>query len=307
VRTERPLVSVGLPVYNGERYLAKALEAMLAQDLRDFELVISDNASEDRTEAIARAYADRDPRVRYHRNERNLGLAGNFNRVFELSRGKYFKWTAHDDWHPPRTLRACVEALECDPSAVLCQTAVAIMDEDGEVFEEWHPSVDLRSPRPHIRLHRLIWSMGETHPLFAVMRTDALRRTPLLQSFLGADRVLLAEMALMGPILPLPEILHHYRQPRLRPGARIPEPSANQPRVSVILDPANRDRLRMRTWRLCYEHARLVSRASLAPWHKLWLTADVLARFGGRDFRRMAAEVYHAGRVLAFRAASRTA
>ena len=97
VSVERPLVTVGLPVYNGERYLAEALEAALAQDLDDLEVVVCDNASEDSTREIALDYVARDRRVRYHRNERNLGLARNFNRVFELSRGKYFKWTAHDD------------------------------------------------------------------------------------------------------------------------------------------------------------------------------------------------------------------
>jgi glycosyltransferase involved in cell wall biosynthesis len=301
--TERaPLVSVGLPVYNGERYLAQALDAILAQDLEDFEVVVSDNASEDATGEIVKAHAASDPRIRYHRNDRNVGLTRNFNRVFELSRGKYFKWTAHDDWHPKETLRVCTEVLEGDPSAVLCASAVAVIDEDDTVLEEWHPSVDLRAPEPQLRLHRLLWSMGETHPLFAVMRSDALRRTPLYRNYLGADRVLLAQLALMGPMWQLPEILHHYRAPRLRPASLGPPPPSG-PRISVILDPANRDRLPLRTWRLTYEHLALVGRARLAPRHKLWLALDVLARFGVRDGRRAAAELYHSGRILAARAA----
>ena len=298
-----PLVSVGLPVYNGEEHLSQILDALVAQDFEDFEVVISDNASEDGTEEIARAYGSSDARIRYHRNERNLGLARNFNRAFELSRGTYFKWTAHDDWHPEQTLRACSDALEGDPSAVLCATGVAIMDDEGQIFDEWRPTVDLESPQPQVRFHRLIWSLGETHLLFAMMRASALRRTPLIRSYLGSDRVMLAQMALMGPIVQLPEILHHYRQPRLRPEAR--QRPADRPRPSVILDPANRDRLPLRTWRLCYEHLRLVARTPLEPRHKLWLTADVLARFGVRDSRRLAAEAYHSGRILAARAVSR--
>jgi glycosyltransferase involved in cell wall biosynthesis len=301
-----PLVSVGIPVYNGERYLAAAIEAMLAQDLDDFELIISDNASDDGTAEIAREHAARDRRIRYYRNERNLGLAGNFNRLFERSRGRYFKWTAHDDWHPAHTLRVCTDALEAEPSAVLCATAVGIMDDDGEVFAEWHPSADLRSPEPHLRLHRLLWSLGETHPLFAVMRADALRRTrfapKLYRNYLGADRVLLAELALMGPILQLPEVLHHYRQARMRPGAHV---RTDRIPPSEILDPANRGKLPSRTWRLCAEHLRLVAGARLAPRHKLWLLADVLARFGVRDSHLLAAEAYHSGRILVARAASR--
>lgn len=299
-----PLVSVGLPVYNGERYLRQALDAMLAQDLEDFELIVSDNASEDATAEIVKEYAAADPRVRYYRNDRNLGLTRNFNRVFELSTGKYFKWTAHDDWHPPQTLRACTEALEGDPSAVLCATAVAVIDEDGTVLEEWHPSVDLRVPEPHLRLRRLLWSMGETHPLFGVIRADALRRTPLYRPFMGADRVLLAQLALMGPWWQLPEVMHHYRAPRLRPAGQGPPPPSGPP-ISVILDPANRDRLPLRTWRLIYEHLALVARAPLAPRHKARLAMDVLGRFGVREGRRAAAELYHSGRILAARAARR--
>jgi glycosyltransferase involved in cell wall biosynthesis len=301
VSVERPLVSVGLPVYNGERYLAKALDTTLTQDLEDLEVVVCDNASEDSTREITLDYVAHDQRVRYHRNERNLGLARNFNRVFELSRGKYFKWTAHDDWHPPQTLRTCVELLEREPSAVLCQSAVAIMDDEGVVFDHWRPSVDLCSPQPHIRLHRLIWSLGEPHGLYGVMRSSALRQTGLMRGFLGTDRVLLAELILQGPIWQLPDLLHYYRAPRLLPAADS-RTAPRGPRPSVILDPANNGRLPLRTWWLAYEHLNLIARSRLNPQYKAWLMADVLARYGMRDSRRLAAEIYHSGRILVSRA-----
>jgi glycosyltransferase involved in cell wall biosynthesis len=296
-----PLVSIGFPVYNGERYMAGALDSLLAQELEDFELIICDNASEDATGEIARQYAARDARVRYHRNDRNLGLARNFNRVFELSSGRYFAWAAHDDLHAKEWLRVCAGVLESDPEAVLCATGVAIMDEDGRVFSEWRPAVGLRSPDPHIRLHRLMWRLAETHPLFALMRADALRKTRLMRSFVASDRVLLAELALAGPMQELPEVLHSYRAPRLRPKALGPPPKA--PRPSLVYDPGNVGRLPLRTWRLCYEHLRLVAHAVSEPRYKLWLMADVLARFGVRDSRRLAAEIYHSGRILVARSA----
>jgi glycosyltransferase involved in cell wall biosynthesis len=303
--TRTPLVSLGVPVYNGAEYLPAALDALLGQELGDLEVIVCDNASQDATGEIARDYAARDDRVRYHRNERNLGLAGNFNRTFQLARGRYFKWAAHDDWHPPQLLEVCTEVLERDPSAVLCATAVAIMDDDGEVFAEWHPTVDLQTPEAHLRFHRLIWSLGETHPLFAVMRSDALRQTPLYRPFVGGDRTLLAQLALMGPIWQVDQVLHYYRQSRMRPGARR-SPDRSYPSQAEILDPANKGKLPSRTWRLCYEHLRLVGRARLAPQHKLWLVGDVLARFGVRDSRLLAAEAYHSGRILAGRALSRS-
>jgi glycosyltransferase involved in cell wall biosynthesis len=296
-----PLASIGVPVYNGERYLGQALDSLLAQDVEDFEVIVCDNASTDATAEIASGYAARDDRVRYVRNPRNLGLAGNFNRTFELSRGRYFKWAAHDDWHPPQMLRRCTEVLERDPSAVVCASGVAIMDDDGEIFGEWLPSADLRSPSAHVRLHRLLWTLGETHPLFALMRSDALRQTQMFRPFVGADRVLLAQLILLGTFRQLPDVLHHYRQARMRPGSK----GNNRASEAVYLDPANKGKLPSRTWRLCYEHLRLVGRSELAPRHKLWLAADVLARFGVRDSRRLAAEAYHSGRILASRAITR--
>src|SRR6267142_5432239 len=100
----RPKVSVGLPVYNGEKYLPNTLKRLLEQDFEDFELIVSDNASTDGTPEICRMFAEQDPRVHYVRNEANIGLAANHNRTFELSRGELFKWAAHDDDFPPAML-----------------------------------------------------------------------------------------------------------------------------------------------------------------------------------------------------------
>jgi glycosyltransferase involved in cell wall biosynthesis len=297
--TTAPLVSVGLPVYNGAEHLAKALDALVDQDLEDFEVIVCDNASTDATAEIARGYAARDGRIQYHRNEHNLGLAGNFNKAFQLSSGRYFKWWAHDDWHPRNLLSRTTEVLEADPSAVLCATGVAIMDDDGEVFEEWRPEVDLLTPAPHVRLHRLLWTLGETHPLFSVMRSQALARTPQYRPFVGGDRVLLAQLILMGGFAGVPDLLHYYRQARMRPGAR---KDPNKPSQAEILDPANKGKLPSRTWRLCYEHLRLVAAAPAGPKERLAMAGDVLARFGVRDARLLAAEAYHSGRILASRA-----
>src|SRR5436305_4413473 len=96
-----PKVGVGMPVYNAERYLREALDSFLAQTYADFELTLVDNASDDGTEAICREYATRDDRVRYHRISENMGAVLNFRRAFELARGEYFAWAAHDDLRAP--------------------------------------------------------------------------------------------------------------------------------------------------------------------------------------------------------------
>src|SRR5947207_10432807 len=122
--TERPpKVSIGLPVFNGEKFLAGALNGLLQQEFEDFELIISDNASTDSTEAICRDFATKDRRIRYQRNKTNIGASGNYNRVFELARGDFFKWASHDDECHPSLVRRCLETFDDAPAlAVLVFT-----------------------------------------------------------------------------------------------------------------------------------------------------------------------------------------
>lgn len=297
--TTRPAVSIGLPVYNGERYVARAIESVLAQDFPDFELIICDNDSYDATVDICSSYADQDARIQLHRNNRNIGLAGNFNRTFALARGSYFKWVAHDDWHAPTSLRLTVELMEEHPEAVLCATGVSLVDEHGNEFDRWVPRVDLRDPRPHIRMHRLLTTLGETHPMYGLIRSSALQQTDLIQGYVGSDRTLLSALVLLGPMVQVPEILHFYT---------VSATARRGYRPALHYDPANRDKLPLRTWRLLYKHLGIVQRSNLSIREKALLTGSVLNRFGVRDFRRLAAETYYSARIMARRATrSRTA
>ena len=128
-----PAVSIGLPVYNGEAFLARALDSLLAQTFADFEIVVSDNASTDATAEICAAYAERDPRIRYHRHARNGGAAANYNFTVEMARGAYFKWMAHDDLVAPGFLQTCMDAFARAPeSVVLSFTKVCWVGVDDE-------------------------------------------------------------------------------------------------------------------------------------------------------------------------------
>src|SRR6267142_6107507 len=136
--TPQPKVSVGLPVYNGAEFLRAALDSILRQDYRDFELIISDNASTDGTRAICQQYAQGDKRIRYFRNESNGGAAENYRRVFELARGDYFNWATHDDIQLPGFLRRCAEVLDKAPtSVVLVAPRAEIIDAEGRKIEDW--------------------------------------------------------------------------------------------------------------------------------------------------------------------------
>src|SRR5919109_5579420 len=151
----RARVSIGMPVYNGVRFLKEAIESILAQTFEDFELIISDNASIDQTEQICREYAAKDKRIRYYRNEKNLGAARNYNRVFELSTGEYFKWQAHDDLCDPQFLEKGVAVLARDPSIVLCYSKFLRIDEHGNPLT-METSKVRGGAKPHERFRSVI-------------------------------------------------------------------------------------------------------------------------------------------------------
>jgi glycosyltransferase involved in cell wall biosynthesis len=269
-----PLVSVGLPVYNGARFLREAIDSILAQTFTDFELTISDNASTDATEEICRAYAARDPRVRYYRNERNLGASYNYNRVTELARGKYIRHAAHDDVLAPTNLERCVEVLEADDGVALCYPQMSRIDERGDVIDTFTDSLDLRDPDPVARwrrFHQLCDDGSMCDPVFGVFRATVLKATPVLGRFAAADVVLLAEVALRGRIHEVPEVLFFERW---HAGTSVNANKTPDERAAWF-DPAafGRWENHLPQYRWFYEYLAIIARAPLSPAQKAACTA----------------------------------
>lgn len=210
---DKPRLSIGLPVFNGEKYLKEVLDSILAQTYSDFELVISDNASTDRTEQICREYAAKDRRIRYYRNEKNIGAPKNFNRVFELSFCEYFKWASSDDMHAPTYLQKCISVLDTDPSIILCHSKTGRINEHGKLVGNYDRAAMARidSWKPYERFGVFLSMRNPCWALLGVIRASTLRETPLQGSYIGADRNLLAEIALMGRIYEIPEYLFFGR------------------------------------------------------------------------------------------------
>lgn len=203
-----PRVSIGLPVFNGARYLSAALESVVAQTFRDWELIICDNASTDGTAGICREFARRDTRVRYYRSEKNRGAAPNYNWAFGLARGEYFKWADYDDIIAPRFLEECVRVLDREPDVVVCFSRAHLIDESGTKVCEYDPLPDTSSARPHIRFGNLL--LAQDHRLLqasGVLRSSAVRRTRLHESYPCSDEVLLAHLALLGRYYEIPDRL----------------------------------------------------------------------------------------------------
>jgi Glycosyltransferases involved in cell wall biogenesis len=159
MKNRKPLVSIGLPTYNGERFIRQSLDSLIEQDYENFELIISDNASTDKTPEICKEYVSKDPRIKYYRNERNLGAMANFKRVFELSSGEFFMFASDHDLWDKTFISRCVEVLTEDPSVVLCFSNNALIDQNGEILETISDEyLDNRNiDRPYLRFHKFIW------------------------------------------------------------------------------------------------------------------------------------------------------
>lgn len=207
----QPRVTIGIPVYNGGRFLAESIESVLAQTFGDFEIVISDNGSSDDTATIAWRYAAADPRVRYTRVDSNRGAAWNYNHLNELARGAYFKWQAHDDVIAPGYLERAVRVLDRQPDVVLAYGRTRLIDEQGEEIEDIDDRMHLPYASAHERLGRMLANACMCNPITGVMRTGALRRTRGIGRFRGSDYVLLAELAMLGLIHEIPERLFYRR------------------------------------------------------------------------------------------------
>lgn len=172
-----PGVSLALPVYNGERFVADAIRSVLAQDYDNFELIITDNASTDGTEKICRDFAASDERVRYVRNERNLGAGPNYNLGFALSRGKYFKWCACDDRISDNFLGACVAALEENKDAVLAYGTTQTIDQNGHLIPLVGAMTSPQQPSdgPPLRFKKHLSNRTTNFEIFGLFRSETLK------------------------------------------------------------------------------------------------------------------------------------
>ncbi len=303
-----PQVSIGMPVRNGEEHLAAALDSLLAQTFTDFELILSDNGSTDATADICQRYAARDRRIRYYRAEDNRGAAWNFNRVFELSRGEYFKWAAHDDICKPTFLDRCVDALQADPSVVLCHCGSGCIDADGAPIapaalaalsgltpralaqiEQNERSRDLGAAQPHRRYRDVLLRTFWVFEIFGLIRAEALRTTGLHRPYYGSDKTLLAELSLLGPFGEIPEVLFFSRR---HEGQSCTLASA-QERESWLDARASQCNTWSQMVRVARGHFRVIARPEIA-WHERLgcMAAAVSYTFQWTKWKRLLVEFW---------------
>jgi glycosyltransferase involved in cell wall biosynthesis len=275
---QRPNVSIGLPVRDGDRYLDEAIRSILNQTYGDFELIISDNASTDRTEAIARGWAAVDPRVRYVRNPVDVGAAPNFHQCFRLARGKYFKWAAYDDLLHPKYLELCVEGLEMNPEVVLAHSSAEQIDDAGDLVGHIPNIVEVNSEDPVRRFTNVVTEERLNLPIFGVMRSEVLATTSLHGSFFAAARVELAEMALRGPFVWIDDPLFVHRN---HSGASVRAIHDDQER-RLWYDPARAELWYLPRWEFYWKLLLAVWNAPLGLNDRLRATTIIPGRILGK-------------------------
>lgn len=244
-----PRLSIGLPVYNGEKYLAESLDALLGQSYENFELIISDNASTDATAEICARYAENDPRVRYFRQPDNIGQCPNHDFVFQQARGELFKWASHDDLYARDLLLRCVEALDADPQAVLSHAPTAMIDGHGNITEPISYALATDSHHAPERFRNVLFVDGGDD-IYGVIRSDVLRRIPPQGSYHHSDRTFVAEIALHGRFRTVGEWLYFRRDHPERALRVAPTKRA----YCMRMDPRRANRLRHPTVRLLAEY-----------------------------------------------------
>ncbi|MBT8401832.1 MAG: glycosyltransferase [Rhodothermia bacterium] len=255
-----PLLTVGLPVRNGENYLEETLLSIQAQTLSDFELVISDNASTDRTGEIAQKFAQEDARVRYYRQPVNIGAAANYSFVATTARGKYFKFAAHDDKIRPDFFFACTAVLERHPEVVLAFPLTEQINGEGHFVAHWPSRARFESNRPEVRLAEAL-APTETFPLWGIIRSEVLQKTKLLGNYPGHDVPFLSELALHGRFAEVKEYLFLHREHRNR---SIRVYNWRRPHETIEwYDPSRVGNIVFPAWRIAYEIGAAIRRAPL--------------------------------------------
>jgi glycosyltransferase involved in cell wall biosynthesis len=209
-----PLVSIGMPAYKSAATIRCAIDALLAQTFRDFELIVSDNASTDDTWNIVQEYAQRDPRVIGIRQERNIGANGNYSAVFLASRGRYFKWASSNDWCAPTFLERCLAHLEACEDTVLVTPRARLFDGTLENWTDYDGDLSFEQANPVDRFIDVGMRLALNNAMNGLVRADVLRQTRLIEHYPSADVVLLGHLALLGRIALIDEPLFYRRMDR---------------------------------------------------------------------------------------------
>lgn len=257
-------MTIGVPVFNGERYLARTIESLLQQSFGDFELIVADNASTDGTRALCERFAALDSRVTYLRHPVNIGAPRNWNCLVHLAKGEYFKWASANDHVDPSMLARCVDAMNADLEIALCFGHTLLVDEAGQPIELFKGDFDVSMPQPSARFSAVCSGMTLNNAMCGLIRTSVLRKTGLDRLYPSGDMALTSELALHGKLRLLPEVLLHRRQ---TPGTFTSMLTPDQ--IQRVYDPEARKPMKLLRSRRHLDNFRSIARAPISFIEKL--------------------------------------
>ncbi len=260
---------MGIPVFNGAEHLSATLDSLLGQTLTDFELIISDNASTDATPAICQAYALRDPRIRVLRNPSNVGASENFNTVLRHARAPLFKWASANDLCMPSFLQRCVSALDADPGAVLCCPRTRLFTEQPADGQDYVDDMNLDQPDAVARYEACSQRLKLNNIMNGVVRTHALRQTPLIRPFFSSDSILMTELSLHGRFIEIQDFLFYRRM-----DPRTATALMGDTQRMAHYNPSGK-RMRFQYWRMAWANLELLARVPLGLGQRMRLALAV--------------------------------
>jgi glycosyltransferase involved in cell wall biosynthesis len=193
---EQPLISIGLPVYNGEDTLPKAIEALLSQTHENIELIISDNCSTDGTEKVVKSFQDE--RIKYFKQVENLGPTNNFAFVKEKAQGDFFMWHSHDDWLDSNYLEVCLKKMNSSEDIALVAGLAKYYDENG--FVSKGEPTEFLEDSPTQRVLSYYRTVTDNGVYYGLIRKSFLDNVDL-RNLLGGDWLVIADLAWQGKII----------------------------------------------------------------------------------------------------------
>lgn len=205
-----PMVSVGVPVFNGEKSILRCLEGLCNQTFQPYEVIILDNCSTDRTAEICLEFISNHPNFRYSRNISNIGGAENMNKALASASGDYFMWAAHDDFHDPDFINACVNTLSSNPAAVLCNTGMNVCVDTISDISFRVTMNTFRSQRSRVNRFKEVYLRFPSPSFYGLYRTDVIRYIKPIQPILGAELFWALELSLHGEFVSCDSFLFYY-------------------------------------------------------------------------------------------------
>ncbi len=279
-----PLVSIGLPCYNEEKFLEQTLNSLLEQDYENIEITISDNASTDSTPTVCNEYRDKFPqKIKYNRNENNIGALINFKKVFELSKGDFFMWAGAHDLYSKNYIASSVKIMQSNQNVVVVYPLTVWIDYNGNKLEKVSGFIDTRGNNAVARFNQVLWA--NQHALYGLMRPNALKKLGLNRQSIASGAVLLGELSLLGDFAYSPHAIWYRRESR--------ETETSKQRISrynkTLYTSKNYGNRFLPHWRIPFEFLSAIWKSPLSFRKKVELTLSgipgAFVRYGSGLFK----------------------